>query len=181
MTFNEKTIESKYVYKGGIFNVKQHIVETVNGKTSIRDIIEHRGGVSIAAVTDEKKIILIRQFRKAAEDVLWEIPAGKIEADETDNLLSTAIRELKEETGYTADEFEYIGGYFASCGYDNEKIHLFICHALSKGQTDFDDTESIDTFEIDLSEALAMIDRKEIVDGKTVIGILTAARKYGVS
>jgi len=180
MTFNEKTIESKYVYKGGIFNVNQHIVETVNGKNSIRDIIEHRGGVSIAAVTDDKKIILIRQFRKAAEDVLWEIPAGKIEENEADNLLATAKRELEEETGYKADNYEYIGGYYASCGYDNEKIHLFICHIVSKGKTHFDDTESIDTYEIGLEEALNMIDRKEIVDGKTVIGILTAARKYGV-
>lgn len=179
MTFEEKTLESKYIYKGKIFNVRQDIVTAPDGGTSIRDIIEHRGGVGVAAVTPDKKLVMIRQFRKAAEEVLWEIPAGKVEPNETEKLEQTAVRELKEETGYSCKNLEYIGGFFGTCGYDNEIIHLFYAETTKKGQTHFDPTEAIDTFEIEIPKALEMLKSGEIKDGKTAIAVLMVARKLG--
>jgi len=179
MTFEEKTLESKYIYKGKIFNVRQDVVTAPNGLTTTRDIIEHRGGVGIAAVTKDKKLIMIRQFRKAAEEVLWEIPAGKIEVDEVGLLEQTARRELKEETGYTGSDFEYLGGFYGTCGYDNEIIHLYFANALEKGETHFDPTEAIDTYEIEIPRALEMVKNGEIKDGKTAIAVLMVARKFG--
>lgn len=180
MTFEEKTIESKYVYQGKIFKVRQDIVTAPGGQTAIRDIIEHRGGVGIAAVTKDKKLILIRQFRKAAEEVLWEIPAGKIEPDEVDKLAQTAERELKEETGYKSENLEYMGGFFGTCGYDNEVIHLFYADATEKGETHFDPTEAIDTYEIEIPKALEMLKNGEIKDGKTAIAVLMVARRFNL-
>jgi len=179
MTFEEKTLESRYIYKGKIFNLRQDIVTAPSGKTATRDIIEHRGGVGIAAVTKDKKLVMIRQFRKAAEQVLWEIPAGKIEPGEEDKLDQTATRELKEETGYSCDGLEYLGGFYGTCAYDNEVIHLYFANALEKGQTHFDDTEAIDTFEIEIPKALEMIKTGDIKDGKTAIAVLMVARKLG--
>ncbi|MDO5332062.1 MAG: NUDIX hydrolase [Bacillota bacterium] len=180
MTFEEKTLESKYVYKGKIFNVRQDIVTAPNGQTATRDIIEHRGGVGIAAVTKDKKIVLIKQFRKAAEEVLWEIPAGKIEPEEVGHLSETAQRELKEETGYNSENLEYLGGFFGTCGYDNEVIHLYYADATDKGETHFDPTEAIDTYEIEISKALEMLKSGEIKDGKTAIAVLMIARRFNV-
>lgn len=179
MTFEEKTIESEIVYEGRFFNVRKHKVTAPGNTTTYRDIIEHRGAVGIIASTKEGKILLIRQFRKAAEQVLWEIPAGKVEADEVNDLDATAVRELKEETGYKAENLKYLGGFYACCGYDNEVIHLYSADATEKGETHFDPTEAIDTYEVDIEEALAMIDRGEIIDLKSTAAILMLARKLG--
>ena len=180
MTFEEKTLESKYVYEGKIFKVRQDIVTAPGGKTAIRDIIEHRGGVGIAAVTKDHKLIMIKQFRKAAEEVLWEIPAGKIEMDETGDLAHTAQRELKEETGYDCKNLEYLGGFFGTCGYDNEVIHLYYAETTVKGETHFDPTEAIDTYEVEIPRALEMIKNGEIKDGKTAIAVLMIARRFNM-
>jgi len=175
MTFEEKTLESELVYEGKIFKVRKHKV-TAPGGTAYRDVVEHRGGVGIVAINKEGKLILIKQFRKAAEQVLWEIPAGKVEADEVDDLQATAVRELKEETGYTAENPKYLGGFYATCGYCNEKIHIFYADATDKGETHFDPTEAIDTYEVDMEEALKMIESGEIIDMKTAVGILMASK-----
>ena len=100
MIFREETLASEYKFKGRIVNLREDTVTVKNG-TSKREIVEHHGGTAAVAVTDEGKVILIRQFRKAFEDVILEIPAGKIEEDDPDPL-GTMKRELKEETGYTA-------------------------------------------------------------------------------
>lgn len=179
MTFEEKTIESELIYDGKIFKVRRHKVRTPGG-TAYRDIVEHPGGVGIVAVNAVGKLIMIRQFRKAAEEVLWEIPAGKIEENEFDSLVHTAARELKEETGYSCENLEYLGGFFGTCGYDNEIIHMFYADATEKGETDLDPHEAIDTYEIDIKDALKMLYNGEIKDGKTAIGILMVARKFGM-
>ena len=106
MTFKEETIRSERVYEGRVINLRRDEVMTVSGKPSVREIVEHGGGVALVAVTDEGKIIMERQFRKPLERDVLEIPAGKLEAGE--DPLEAAGRELAEETGYRAENIEYL-------------------------------------------------------------------------
>ncbi len=178
MTFEEKTISSQMIYKGAILNLRKDKVTVVNGKTSYREIVEHKGGVALAAVTKDKKMVLVRQFRKAANKVVLEAPAGKIEIEEDSKL--TAVRELKEETGYTAKKIEHITSFYSSIGYSEEVIHLYYATDLSPGETDFDDNEALDVVEYDISALKQMVLDGEIEDGKTIAAILIAAVKEGI-
>lgn len=178
MTFEEKTISSQMIYKGAILNLRKDKVTVVNGKTSYREIVEHKGGVALAAVTKDKKMVLVRQFRKAANKVVLEAPAGKIEIEE--DLKLTAVRELKEETGYTAKKIEHITSFYSSIGYSEEVIHLYYATDLSPGETDFDDNEALDVVEYDISALKQMVLDGEIEDGKTIAAILIAAVKEGI-
>jgi ADP-ribose pyrophosphatase len=175
MTFEEKTISSEMIYKGAILNLRRDKVTVVNGSTSYREIVEHAGGVALAAITDEKKMVLVRQFRKAAEKVVLEAPAGKIEIDEDPEL--TAKRELKEETGYSAGEIEYITSFYSSIGYSEEVIHLYHATGLIPGETSFDDNEAIDVVEYDIAKLKQMVLNGEIEDAKTIAAIFIAAAK----
>jgi len=171
MVFEEKTKSSSIVYEGAVFNVRKHIVETRNGD-SVRDIVEHSGGSIMLAVTDEGKVLMVRQYRKAFEKALLELPAGK--ADPGEDPFVTARRELKEETGYTASSIEPLLSYYPTCGYSNEDLHIFICRGLTPGETAWDDTECLDILEYDVEDLLEMIMRNEIKDSKTIIGLLYA-------
>lgn len=178
MTVEEKTIESELLLKGSVFNVRRHKVTAKDGKIAIRDIVEHNGGVAICALTPENKLLMIRQFRKAAEAVVWEIPAGKAELGEAS--VNTAIRELKEETGYSGENFEFLTKFYGTIGYNNEIIEIFKARATEKGDTDFDEHEAIELYEMELSQLLDMIDRGEIIDAKTIVGILLIAREMDI-
>lgn len=177
MTIEEKTIESKVMFEGPVFNVRRHQVTSKEGRTALRDIVEHSGGVGICAITPDQKMVMIRQYRKAAETVVWEIPAGKTEQGE--ETLSTAIRELREETGYQAVDFHRIARFYGTIGYNNEVIEIFRASTTTQGETDFDDNEAIDIFEMDIPVLVAMVERGEIVDAKTIVGILLIAREFG--
>ena len=172
MIFEEKTISSEMIYKGAILNLRKDKVEVVGNKVSYREIIEHNGGVTIAAITDDNKIVLVKQFRKAAKQAILEVPAGKRDGD--DDLLETAIRELKEETGYTAKETKFLTKFYASVGYSEEVIYAYLCTGLTPGETQFDDNEAIDVLEYDLDEVHKMIINGEIEDSKTIITVLMA-------
>ena len=171
MAFEEKTISSKIVYEGPVFKVRKHVVESVAGE-SIRDVVEHVGGGIIVAVTDEGKILMEKQYRKALEQVLLELPAGKADPNEDPEL--TAVRELAEETGYKAGSVKHLVSYYPTCGYSNELLHIYICRDLVPGETHLDPTECIDVVEFDADELVDMIMRGEIRDSKTIIGVLFA-------
>lgn len=171
MIFEEKTISSEIVYEGPVFRVKKHRVETRNGE-SVRDIVEHSGGSIMIAVTDEGKVLMVRQYRKAFGKALLELPAGKRDPGEVPEV--TAARELKEETGYTASSVKLLVSYYPTCGYSNEDLYIYICRGLTPGKTDWDDTESLDVLEYDVDELMDMIMKNEIKDSKTIIGMLYA-------
>ena len=171
MAFEEKTISSKIVYEGPVFKVRKHVVESVAGE-SIRDVVEHVGGGIIVAVTDEGKILMEKQYRKALEQVLLELPAGKADPNEDPEL--TAVRELAEETGYKAGSVKHLVSYYPTCGYSTELLHIYICRDLVPGETHLDPTECIDVVEFDADELVDMIMRGEIRDSKTIIGVLFA-------
>ena len=113
MSYEEKTISSEIVYEGPVFRVRKHIVDTVGGE-SVRDIVEHSGGAIMLAVSDDGKILMERQFRKALEQDFLELPAGKADPGETPE--TTASRELSEETGYTAEDVRHLISFYPTCG-----------------------------------------------------------------
>ena len=176
MPFIEDTIESKIVYEGPIFKIRKHKVNSVAGE-SVRDVLEHSGGVVMIAVTDEGKIIMEEQFRKPLDKVILELPAGKLEPGEDPK--EAALRELAEETGYRAGSIEHIVTYTPTCGYSNEYLYVYVCKDLTPGETNLDDTESIDVVEYTADELIEMIMNKKIIDSKTLVGILFA-RQVGI-
>jgi ADP-ribose pyrophosphatase len=171
MIFEEKTISSELVYEGPVFRVRKHRVETRSGE-STRDIVEHSGGSIMVAVTDEGKVLMVRQYRKAFEKALLELPAGKRDPGEVPEV--TAARELREETGYTASSVKPLVSFYPTCGYSNEDLYIYICRGLTPGRTEWDDTECLDVLEYDVDELMTMIMNNEIKDSKTIIGLLYA-------
>lgn len=176
MPFIEDTIESKIVYEGPIFKIRKHKVNSVAGE-SVRDVLEHSGGVVMIAVTDEGKIIMEHQFRKPLDKVILELPAGKLEPGEDPQ--EAALRELAEETGYRAGSIEHIVTYTPTCGYSNEYLYVYVCKDLTPGETNLDETESIDVVEYTADEIIELIMKKQIIDSKTLVGILFA-RQAGI-
>ncbi len=174
MIFEEKTMKSDKIYEGKIVNLKVDTVELPDKKYSKREIIEHPGGVGIITITHDKSLVLIKQYRKAIEDFTWEIPAGRLEVNEEPR--ETAIRELKEETGYEAKKLTYISEFYPSPAYSNERIHLFLAEDLIEGESCPDKGEFIEKRLIPLEDLVKMLDRGEIIDSKTIIGIYIAQR-----
>ena len=169
MTFEEKTLKSEKIYEGAIINLRRDKV-TVQGGTSYREIIEHNGGAVIAALTEDKKLVMVRQYRKPADKVMLEVPAGKIDPGEKP--LEAAVRELKEETGYTAEKVEFLTQFYPSVGYSEEVLYLYLCTGLTPGETNFDENEAIDIDEVELDRLFKMAMSGEIDDAKTLIAIL---------
>ncbi|QJA09170.1 NUDIX hydrolase [Romboutsia sp. CE17] len=166
----EKTISSDRVYTGKTISLRVDTVEVPNRGYQKREIVEHNGAVGIIAITPENKVILVKQFRKAIEKELWEIPAGKIEIGE--NPKDCAIRELKEETGYSAEKIKLIHKFYTSAGFSNQKIYIFLAENLIPGEQNFDEDEIIEVKEFEMDEVYKMIQKNEIEDAKTSIGLL---------
>ncbi len=171
MVFEEKTLKSEIVYEGPVFRVRKHLVET-RGGASVRDIVEHSGGSIMIGLTDENKVLMVRQYRKAFEEAVLELPAGKTDPGEAPEV--TAAREFREETGYTASSVKHLLTFYPTCGYSDENLNIFICRGVTPGETEWDDTESLDVLEFGVDELIDMIMRNEIKDAKTIIGLLYA-------
>lgn len=172
MIFEEKTMKSEKIYEGKILSVRIDTVELPDKKYSKREIVEHPGAVAIVPITKEKEIVFVKQFRKATESVLIEIPAGKLEINEQP--VNCAVRELKEETGLSAEKIEYVLDYYSSPGFTNERIHLFFATGIVYGEAAPEDDEYIDVIKLNINEAVDMIRRGIIKDGKTITGVLMA-------
>lgn len=171
MTFEEKTLATETLYEGRIINLRRDKVTVINGE-STREVVEHNGGSAIVPVTEDGKVILVRQYRKPMEDVILEVPAGKLEKGE--DPVVTAVRELEEETGYRADSMEYLTVMYPSVGYTTEKLYLYMATGLIAGTPHPDDNEALDVVEMDLEEACTRIASGEIHDAKTIICLLMA-------
>lgn len=175
MNFEERTIESEYLYRGKVITLRKDKIEQHDGKQYIREIVEHNGGVGIVAITPERKLILVSQFRKPFNEVLMEIPAGKLEINEEP--YSCGVRELEEETGYKPIKLELMTTIYPSPGFLSEKLYIYFCNNMVKGEINFDEGENLVSHYIDYEEALLKVYSGEIKDAKTVVGILMA-KKY---
>ena len=170
MKLEETTVNKNYVYNGKILNLRRDDALLPNGKPCIREVVEHNGGVCIAALTDDNELIFVRQFRYPYMDVLLELPAGKLENEE--EALPAGKRELLEETGFEAEEYEFLGKFYPSCGYTDEIIWLYLAKNLTfKGQN-LDEDEFVNLERIPLEKAAEMVMNNEIFDGKTQAAIL---------
>ena len=169
LTFEEKTICSDIVYHGKLIDVRRDIVTTVDGQSS-REIVEHADGVVIAALKPNGNIIMERQYRKPVEDVVFEIPAGKMDPGE--EMEEAALRELREETGYTPEHIRFLTSSWPSVGFSREVLHVFLATGLHAGETDLDDNEAIDLEEHHIDELYDMVMRGKLTDGKSQVAIL---------
>lgn len=169
MKLVEKTISEEYKYKGRIINLKVQQVELPNGRISSREIIEHPGAVAIVPFLDDNTIILVEQFRKAIDEVILEIPAGKIDKGEAPEICG--IRELEEETGYRARNFQYLGKFVTTPGFTDQVIYLYKATDLYKGKTNMDEDEFINLKTFKLDEIKEMVKKGQIIDGKTVAAL----------
>lgn len=173
MELFEKTLTQKYVYKGKIINTRVDTAELPDGKTCTREVIEHNGGVTVAALTDEGELLFVRQFRYPYSLVVLELPAGKL--DKGEDPLEAGRRELREETGAQAEKFIDLGIFYPSPGYCGEIIHLFAATGLKFGDMCLDEDEYLTVDRIPLEAAAEMVLRGEVPDGKTQAAVLKVA------
>ncbi len=170
MNLTEKQIDGKYIFKGKIISLRVDNALLPNGETAVREVVEHGGGVCIVPLTENNEILMVEQFRYPYSEVVLEIPAGKREKDE--DPMKCGIRELREETGATAQKFEFLGELYPSPGYCGEIIYMYLATELSYGDTDFDDDEFLEVKRVPLKKAVEMIMSGEIKDSKTQTAIL---------
>lgn len=169
MKKEEKTIKSNVVYDGIIMRVNCDDVEAANGLRVKREIVHHRGGVCVMAIVDGK-IPLVKQFRYAYGEEMFELPAGKLEKGEDAYL--AGLRELEEEVGLKAESLTDFGVMYPSCGYTNEKIHLYLANNITKVERHLDPDECIDVYYFSFDEILQKIKNNEIKDAKTICLVL---------
>lgn len=174
MKLDEKTLEQNYIYKGKILDFHVDKAQLISGKIVKRECVDHRGGVSIAAVTPKNEMLFVRQYRYPYHEVVLEAPAGKLEAGE--DPFGAGKRELREETGAEGENYVDLGCMYPSTGYTNEIIYLYACRVKSYGEMDLDDGEFLEPEKIPLGKAVEMVMSGEIPDAKTQILVLKTAK-----
>lgn len=170
----EKKIDGELKYKGVIVNVRLDRAELCDGSVVRREVVEHPGGATILPVDDEGYCYCVRQFRYPFGKQMLEAPAGKLEYGEDPK--ECAVRELSEETGFTADEIIYLGPDCSSPGFSTELLHIYMARGLHKGESHPDEGEFLNVEKHHIDELVDMIMSGEIDDGKTIIAVLKAKR-----
>ncbi|MBM3933742.1 MAG: NUDIX hydrolase [SAR202 cluster bacterium] len=168
----EKTISSKSIYKGKIFSARVDKVLLANARETVREVVDHGASVVIVPLDGDGNVVLVRQYRYPAEKGLLEVPAGGIDAPESP--MECAIRELQEETGYTATDVRPIGEMWMSPGYCTEYMYAFVARGLLPSKLEADDEEAIVVEKVPLTSIPGMIRSGDIQDAKTVAAIYMA-------
>lgn len=166
----EKTITTKEIYQGKILNLRIDTVLLPNGREARREVVEHPGAVAVVARNDAGEVILVKQYRYPVKEILWEIPAGKLEKGE-DPLLC-AKRELAEETGLAADTWRHLGTFYTTPGFSDEIMYLYLAEDIKEESSQPDDDEFIETEKFTPKEIKEMIAGGGIKDAKTLVGLL---------
>lgn len=171
MNLTEKQLTKEYIFKGKIINLRRDTALLPDNSTAIREVVEHNGGVCVAALTDDDEVLFVKQFRYPYMEEILEIPAGKRDSKDEDPL-ECGKRELKEETGATAQKFILLGELYPTPGYCGEIIWMYAALSLTFGQQNPDDDEFLEVTKIPLEKAVEMILNGEIKDAKTQAAIL---------
>ncbi len=166
----EVCISSELVLEGGMLRVKRDQVRLPSGNQSQREFILHPGAVLVVPLLENGHLLLERQFRYPLNQVFIELPAGKIDPNE--DILVTGQRELLEETGYTAEEWVYLGLQHPCIGYSDEVIYMFIAKGLRAGDANHDEDEALELFEASLEDCLEMVATQKITDAKTILALM---------
>lgn len=169
-THFEKKLTSEVMYTGRVITVTRDTALLENGQTAQRDVVHHYGGACIIPYFEDGTICMVRQFRYAMQQELWELPAGKLEKDEDPFL--AAKRELEEECGLTADTYTSLGEFYPTVGYDTEIIYTWAARGLHPAPMHLDADEFLTPERVPLEKAYQMVMAGEIKDGKTIAGIL---------
>ena len=177
MAHTETMLESKEIFNGRVIRVTVDKVQLEDGSTSTREIVHHHGGACILPVDADGNITLVRQFRYAFGEEIWELPAGKLEAGE--DPFEAAKRELSEECGLTADYYTPLGEFYPTVGYDTEIIYMWVATGLHTTQMHLDDDEFLDVVKMPFDKALGLVMDGTIKDSKTQVALLKYAQLRG--
>ncbi|MEA3400607.1 MAG: NUDIX hydrolase [Armatimonadota bacterium] len=174
----ERTLRSEQVYSGRVVGLRVDDVELPGGGRCTREVVEHRGAVAAVPVTGDREVLMVRQWRHPAGEVLLEIPAGTLEADERPE--ETMRRELVEETGHRAGCIEHMADLYTAPGYSTEVISVYLATELESAAGEGDTDEQIEVVRLPFDEALLRCWSGELRDSKTVAGLLLAAGRLEV-
>lgn len=172
MDYTEQCLDCEEIYRGRIIYVHKDRVSLPDGRRSIREIVEHSGGVAVIPVEEDGTVWCVRQYRYAFAEHILEVPAGKL--NEGEDPLDCAMRELSEETGFTAENYTYLGELLPSPGYCRETLHLYLATGLKPGKAHLDPGEFLDVERHTLDELTEMVLRNELTDAKTAMAVLKA-------
>jgi ADP-ribose pyrophosphatase len=168
---NFTILKHDVLFEGRVLNLYKDLIKYDDGPTDTREVVEHYGGSTVLALIDNNNLILVKQYRHPLQNFVYELPAGKLNLAE--DPLDCAKRELKEETGYTATNWEKIISFHTTPGYSSEKLNIYLATNLTKGEQELELGErNLQVVVVGFVEALEMIKNEKITDGKTIIGIL---------
>ena len=166
----EKTLSSQTVFQGRAVRLRIDTIQTADGRQTTREIVEHDDCVAVVALDAEQKVLLVRQFRKAVEKELLEIPAGGIDPGE--DAEDCVRREMREETGYLPRKLERLGGFYSTPGYCTEYLYLYLATELTPSPLVAEDTEGIEVVRVSTAEIPGLISSGSICDAKSIAGLL---------
>ncbi|MDR2395686.1 MAG: NUDIX hydrolase [Endomicrobium sp.] len=172
----EKLIKKNSIYKGRVLEFWCDDVALPNGATAKREYVVHPGACAVLPFVDDSNIVLVKQFRYVINQITYEIPAGKIDVEETP--LKCAVRELEEETGYQAKKLDKMMSLYPSSAFSTELLHIFVAFDLQKGMNKPDEDEFVSTEIINFNDALKMVKSGKITDSKTIIAVLNFSIDY---
>ncbi|MEN6355914.1 MAG: NUDIX hydrolase [Armatimonadota bacterium] len=174
MELKEETIDSRIAFEGRLIKLRVDTVRLPSGRQSTREVVVHRGAVAAVPMLDSDRIVMVRQFRQAAGEILLELPAGTLEANEEP--VHCVSRELEEEIGYKAGKLTPLFCSYLAPGYSSEMLHMFLAENLEKIQARPEDDEFIDIVEVSIDDAVELIRSGGIKDAKTICGIMMAQK-----
>jgi ADP-ribose pyrophosphatase len=172
----EPTVSSETAFSGRLFDVRKDTVRLPNGNTTVREIAVHPETIAVVPVDRDGRLVFVRQFRKAAERILLELPAGGIDGEESAE--DAVRREMEEETGYRVGSVRHLITFFTSPGYTTELMHLYEATDLEPGEPT-EETDQIEVVLLSLDDALSKLGSEELADSKTILGLLWYARERG--
>lgn len=171
-----KKIKEELVYEGKIISVYKDYLELSNGNKVVWDLVKHKGAAAVIPVRDDGKILLVRQYRNALEEMTLEIPAGGLEQGE--DPIECATRELEEETGFASKNVAHLVSTISAIGFCNERVHIYYATDLQVSKQNLDENEYVEIEAYSMDELVQMIDDGRIQDGKTIAGILAYKVKF---
>ena len=175
-SLTETTVESKVVFQGKIINLRVDTVRLPSGRIAVREIADHSDSICVVPVDDEGNVLLVRQYRKPAEAVLLEVPAGGVEDGEVSE--ETVQRELQEEVGYRAGKLQHLSSFWLAPGWCTEYMHAYLATDLIPADLDADDDENILVERVPLARTMELIASGEIQDAKSIAALLLVMHRH---